>query len=350
MAVSTGTANQTSPEERIAYLEKLIKSHMGMRQAMPTSNIPHPSTGQFVDLTNAQTVAGVKTFSSAPILSSLSANQYVKTNGSKALASQSGVPYTDLTYSGLTATRVLKATSATAASFGQVDYTELTSVPSTFPATAHNLLSATHGDTAVGTVVRGDIIVGNSTPAWSRKALGTAGQVLQSDGTDVQWVTNIAGVSGGRTVTGGTASGNALTLQSTSHATKGNINIGTSIYDEVNQRLGIACTPGVALDVAGGCIRVQNLTDAVSGAGLELRYNTGTPGSEVGSFDRSAGTYKDYLFFGAVTTFQYQTTPRIKYDGTGIGFFNVTPVARQASGGTLAGVITGLTNLGLFSS
>jgi len=38
-------------------------------------------------------------------------------------------------------------------------------------------------DTLAGTVVRGDIVVGNTTPKWSRKAVGTG--VLVADGTDV---------------------------------------------------------------------------------------------------------------------------------------------------------------------
>lgn len=51
------------------------------------------------------------------------------------------------------------------------------------------------------------------------------------------------GVSGGQSVIGGTASGNNLTLSSTSNATKGKILFGTnSAYDEVNNRLGIGTT------------------------------------------------------------------------------------------------------------
>jgi hypothetical protein len=46
-----------------------------------------------------------------------------------------------------------------------------------------------HTDTAAGSVVRGDVIVGNATPAWARLAKGTANQVLSMDstGTDVVW-------------------------------------------------------------------------------------------------------------------------------------------------------------------
>jgi hypothetical protein len=60
------------------------------------------------------------------------------------------------------------------------------------------------------------------------------------------------GVSGGQSVVGGTASGNNLTLSSTSHATKGKIIFGTSAYDEVNNWLGIGTvTPSTKLHVLG---------------------------------------------------------------------------------------------------
>lgn len=50
----------------------------------------------------------------------------------------------------------------------------------------------------------------------------------------------LAGVAGGQTLTGGTASGENLTLRSTAHATKGAIVFGSeSEYDEANNRLGI---------------------------------------------------------------------------------------------------------------
>lgn len=52
----------------------------------------------------------------------------------------------------------------------------------------------------------------------------------------------LAGRSSGQTLTGGTASGDDLTLQSTSNGTKGSILFGTSAYDELNNRLGIGTT------------------------------------------------------------------------------------------------------------
>lgn len=52
----------------------------------------------------------------------------------------------------------------------------------------HELLSATHEDTVASTVVRGDIIVGNSTPAWEALPLATTStHFIGTDGFDVVW-------------------------------------------------------------------------------------------------------------------------------------------------------------------
>jgi len=65
----------------------------------------------------------------------------------------------------------------------------------------------------------------------------------------------LAGRSGGQTLIGGTASGNDLTLSSTSNATKGTIffgSAGNSGYDEVNNRLGIGTTsPDYDIEING---------------------------------------------------------------------------------------------------
>ncbi len=63
--------------------------------------------------------------------------------------------------------------------------------------TAHNLLSTTHGDTAADTVVRGDVMVGNATPKWSRLAFPASptGKVLQATATDVAWSASALGTA-----------------------------------------------------------------------------------------------------------------------------------------------------------
>jgi len=63
----------------------------------------------------------------------------------------------------------------------------------TFPAVAHNILSSKHGDTLIDTVVRGDIIRGNSTPKWARLALGGNNLYLKSNATDLIYSTLAAG-------------------------------------------------------------------------------------------------------------------------------------------------------------
>lgn len=51
----------------------------------------------------------------------------------------------------------------------------------------HNILSVSHPDTLPAAVLRGSIVIGNSTPVWARLPIGAAGTMLRSDGTDVSW-------------------------------------------------------------------------------------------------------------------------------------------------------------------
>jgi hypothetical protein len=48
-------------------------------------------------------------------------------------------------------------------------------------------LPTANGGTAQSSVVRGDLLVGNSTPIWSRLAIGAASRALTSNGTDPSW-------------------------------------------------------------------------------------------------------------------------------------------------------------------
>jgi hypothetical protein len=52
---------------------------------------------------------------------------------------------------------------------------------------AHNLLSATHSDTVAASPVAGDLIYANSTPAWTRLPIGSAGYYLRSNGSLPSW-------------------------------------------------------------------------------------------------------------------------------------------------------------------
>lgn len=81
--------------------------------------------------------------------------------------------------------------------------------------TPHNLLSATHGDTLTDAVVRGDIIIGNSTPKWSRlpfPATAPSGKILQAGPTDVAWSTNPITIGASASVSGSNTGDQTITL------------------------------------------------------------------------------------------------------------------------------------------
>lgn len=101
------------------------------------------------------------------------------------------------------------------------------------------------------------------------------------------------GIAGGQTINGGTASGDNLTLSSTSNATKGKIFLGAnSAYDGANTRLGIGITsPSRALDVSGDA--------ALSG---NAHVNGTTLDTTSGSFNLVNTNATTVNFAGAATT------------------------------------------------
>lgn len=189
---------------------------------------------------------------------------------------------------------------------------------------------ATLGGTGQSTTTTGDLLVGGAANTWSKLAAGTSGYVLTSGGAGVapSWAAAaagytdeqaqdavgailtdtasvdltyndagntisaavlpagvdhntlanlttgdvhthyalLAGRSGGQTLIGGTASGNALTLNSSNHATKGKVifgNAGTTAYDEVNERFGIGtASPARALEARSTSAQMRGSYDA----------------------------------------------------------------------------------------
>ena len=83
----------------------------------------------------------------------------------------------------------------------------------------------------------------------------------------------LAGRSGGQTLYGGTAAGNGLTLYSTSHATKGNIALGTTLtVDSVNARVGIGTTTPTSTLSLGG--NVSTATTEITALSFKNSTNT----------------------------------------------------------------------------
>lgn len=111
-----------------------------------------------------------------------------------------------------------------------------------------NRLTTTQ-QTAIGTPENGMLFYNSTTGRFT----------FRENGAWVNFIADGIGVSGGRTIVGGTASGDDLTISTTSNGTKGNIFFGTSTYDEVNNRLGIGTTaPARSLHIMGdGTIRAR---------------------------------------------------------------------------------------------
>lgn len=114
------------------------------------------------------------------------------------------------------------------------------------------------------------ILKGNGT-AISAASAGTDYEVPLTFSTGLTRTVNTitanlsTGVSGGQSAIGGTASGNNLTLSSTSNATKGKLIFGTSAYDEVNNRLGIGlASPTAAIDITGASLSGSQNTGSLN--------------------------------------------------------------------------------------
>lgn len=137
----------------------------------------------------------------------------------------------------------------------------------------------------------------------------------------------LLGRSGGQTFIGGIDASDNLTLQSTSNATKGKIFFGAnSVYDEVNDRLGIGIiSPVLALEVSGdilangGVIRFQK--EGVSATARGTVWSNTITQSAIFRFVRGLGTEASPLPVTSGTnlgSFQY------------LGYYDTSNTFRQA--------------------
>ena len=136
---------------------------------------------------------------------------------------------------------------------------------------------------------------------------GTSFFGTPSSATRYNFLMNNLGLAGGQTVVGGTASGNNLTLSSTSNATKGKILFGNSAYDEVNNRLGIGISsPVVKLHVLTGTYiaPVSDTNYIVQNSGQYVAEYIGTNTEYAGFLVRGtgAGTQPFVQYYNSTTT------------------------------------------------
>jgi hypothetical protein len=218
------------------------------------------------------------------------------------------------------------------------------------PAT-HALLSTQHSDTLAGTVTRGDLIVGNATPKWAELAVGTTGQYLGTDGTDVSWRAQstldhgsiggltdddhaqyalLAGRAGGQTLYGGTAASDDLILESTFNATKGDIKmiVGTSVFVE---------TPTSLTGTTNTAMQIGNGQTVTLGAGGGVRAMGFLPNIDIAGDPTGVMA----LLFGFSSTVTLGSNAA--YDLNGTRIFTNQPTYNMSSGITYGSLGSGAT-------
>lgn len=169
----------------------------------------------------------------------------------------------------------------------------------------------------------------------------------------------------------GTNSGDTITVNGTSTFNENvsmvkdlTVDTDTLKVDATNNRVGVrVATPTTAFEVAGAMRSTAGTgvpTAGTGGGGLELYYSAGLALSVLQSYDRTASAFKDMGLYGLSVDITASGTSRFTVDGTGIGFFATTPVAKQTVTGTrtgtlaqlqtvVANMLTALANYGLWT-
>jgi len=218
----------------------------------------------------------------------------------------------------------------------------------TFPATAHNLLSAIHGDTTITSAVRGSIIYANSTSTWTALGLQTAGKYPKWDGNDLVASTLAASGVGSPTactnqfVTGFTLAGDAAPTSACTSIVAGDL--GTTLTPQF-ARIGAGQAADATAPFAG---TIDSATTNTILDVLKLtRSTTGTASNGIGAgfalyAEDASGNIEEAGRFQASFPIATHATQTGRVDITVMG----APGGSLASDSTAWGVNAALSNIG----
>lgn len=178
--------------------------------------------------------------------------------------------------------------------------------------TAHDFLSTVHTDTLAAAVVRGDVIIGNATPKWSRLAIGASNTFLRSDGTDVSWQTvttavhDLLSATHGDTLTASPVRGDIMIANVTPEWAKLTIGVDKTVLQsngsdpiwQANLDIGSGTITSGAI-TADGLIHVDRigstatiLLSSTTSGNANIGFRDGATNQWIIGWDRTANRYR----------------------------------------------------------
>jgi hypothetical protein len=150
----------------------------------------------------------------------------------------------------------------------------------------------------------------------------------------------LAGRSGGQSIIGGTASANDLSLSSTSNATKGKINLGSSsAFDEANSRLGIGTnTPETILHLEQSNVKYNISANSTTTAGA-VNAIVASVATSANSVELLKVSVTGLRTNGANESVAYERTLRIKNNGGTVSVLSVQSDYTSEDGALVAATI-----------
>ena len=161
-----------------------------------------------------------------------------------------------------------------------------------FAPVTHDILSTTHSDTLAGVVVRGDLIVGNSTPKWDKLAVGITGTILIG-GTDPSYAStfgiNAAAVAGTQVYIKSSGSTNATYALKIDNSTSTSL---FYVYDSGQIRVGDV-NDNMFIGYGSGLNIVGGLSNTAFGLNALANLIGGSQNVAIGKSALANNTYGD---------------------------------------------------------